>query len=250
MRVVVLQSNYLPWKGYFDLIQEADAFIFYDEVKYTKNDWRNRNRIYSRQGLHWLTIPIRHDAVKLKISEVPLPEASWQAEHLRTLEQCYGSARHFRQLEPLLRELYASRQWTRLSEFNQFATVSIARLLGLRTTFLNSRDFQLEGDRVGRLVSLLRQVGATEYLSGPAARAYLAGSESLFAEAGIRVWFKRYEGYPAYPQLREPFEHSVSILDVLANVELADCLRCITATSPPDSGIVGSTGDMGTAIRR
>jgi len=85
---------------------------------------------------------------------------------------------------------------------------------------------------VERLVSLLRQVGATEYLSGPSARAYLAGSEALFEQAGIRLSFKSYEGYPEYPQLHAPFLHAVSILDVLANVELADCRRCITAVSP------------------
>lgn len=234
MRVVVLQSNYLPWKGYFDLIQDADTFIFYDEVKYTKNDWRNRNRIYSRHGLHWLTIPIRRDAVNMKISEVPLPKESWQAEHLRTLVHCYRPARHFQQIDSLLQEFYGSKHWQRLSEFNQFATMRISRLLGLRTTFLNSRDFRLEGDRVGRLVSLLRQAGATEYLSGPSAKAYLAGSENLFSEAGIRLRFKTYEGYPAYAQLRDPFEHAVSILDVLANVALTDCLRCITATPSPE----------------
>ena len=232
MRVVVLQSNYIPWKGYFDLIQNADVFVHYDEVQYTKNDWRNRNRICPRQGPTWLTIPINRDAVKLKISNVLLPEACWQAEHYKTLFQSYRPAPHFAQIEPLLHELYQARIWTHLSELNHFCAEHIARLLGLRTRFLNSKDFQLGEGRVERLVSLLRQVGATEYLSGPSARSYLAGSEPLFAEAGIRLLFQSYAGYPEYPQLHAPFEHAVSIIDVLANVPLADCRHHITAPFP------------------
>src|SRR3954469_1788276 len=86
MKVVVLQSNYVPWKGYFDLIHDADLFIFYDEVQYTKNDWRNRNRIVTKNGPQWLTIPIPHEAVHQKISEVLLPkDGDWQKLHWKSL---------------------------------------------------------------------------------------------------------------------------------------------------------------------
>lgn len=232
MRAVVLQSNYLPWKGYFDLIQCADVFIYYDEVQYTKNDWRNRNRICSKNGVHWITIPIRRDAVKQKISEVRLPDARWQEDHFETLRQSYRPARWFEQIEPLLEDFYHSRTWTFLSELNRHIIQIIAGRLGIGTHFLDSRDFNLEGGRVERLVSLLRQVRATEYLSGPSARDYLAGHENLFEQAGVRLLFKSYDGYPEYPQLGPQFEHAVSILDVLANVELSDWRRCITAAPP------------------
>lgn len=231
MRVVVLQSNYLPWKGYFDLMQGTDLFVYYDEVQYTKNDWRNRNRICSKNGVHWLTVPVSREAVKMKISEVSLTDGRWQEEHYKTLLHSYRPARFFRQIEPLLADFYQARRWTRLGELNHHCTETIARLLGLKTRFLHSKDFRLEGSRVERLVSLLTQLGATEYLSGPNARDYLKGSEELFARAGIRLLFKSYSGYPEYPQLHRPFEHAVSIVDVLANVELADCRRCITAGS-------------------
>ncbi|MDB6169787.1 MAG: hypothetical protein JWM88_2651 [Verrucomicrobia bacterium] len=229
MRAVVLQSNYLPWKGYFDLIQEADVFVYYDEVQYTKNDWRNRNRICSKNGCHWLTIPVGREAVKQKISDVRLPDPRWQAEHRKTLAHTYRPAKHFAQIEPLLADFYESREWRRLGELNYHCTETIARLLGLQTRFRHAKEFDLEGDRVERLVSLLRQLGATEYLSGPSAREYLAGQEHLFAQAGIDLRFKSYGGYPEYPQLSEPFEHGVSVIDLLANVPLADCRRMMTA---------------------
>lgn len=229
MRAVVLQSNYLPWRGYFDLIQSADVFVYYDEVKYTKNDWRNRNRICSKNGVHWVTIPISHESVRLKISEVVLPDPRWQEEHFRTLYHSYRPARYFCQIEPLLHDVYRARTWTRLSELNRYCIESIARLLGLTTRFIDSKDLRLEGDRVSRLVSVLTQVGATEYLSGPAGRRYLEGSEGLFEGAGVRLLYKSYDGYPIYPQLSQPFDPAVSVLDVLANVELSDCRRCITS---------------------
>jgi hypothetical protein len=232
VRAVVLQSNYLPWRGYFDLIQCADVFVYYDEVQYTKNDWRNRNRICSSQGVHWLTIPIGRHAVKSRISDVALPDARWQEEHFRMLYSSYRAASHFGQIEPLLDDFYRQRTWSRLSELNRYCIERIAGLLGLQTRFLDSKDFTLVDGRVARLVSLLEQIGATEYLTGPSAREYLAGSEHLFAAAGIRLLFKSYSGYPEYPQLAQPFEPGVSIIDLLANVPLAECRRHITATEP------------------
>ena len=232
MRAVVLQSNYLPWKGYFDLIQNADVFVYYDEVQYTKNDWRNRNRICTKNGVQWLTIPVSQDAVKLKISEVRIPDPRWQQAHFKALGYGYRRARFFHQIEPLLDEFYTTRTWNFLSELNRHCTERIAGLLGITTRFLDSKAFNLEGGRLERLVSLLQQLGATEYLTGPSAREYLAGGEELFAAAGIQVRFKSYAGYPEYAQLHAPFEHAVSIIDVLANVDLAEARRFITAPAP------------------
>ena len=229
MRAVVLQSSYVPWKGYFDLIQSADVFVYYDEVKYTKNDWRNRNRICSKNGVFWLTIPISHTAVKQKISDVTLPDPRWQIDHHKKVYQCYRSARFFHQIEPLLHDFYRATEWKTLSALNRYCIETIAVLLGITTRFLDSQSFDLAGDRVVRLVNLLKQIGATEYLSGPRGREYLQGHEALFADANIRLLFKSYDGYPEYRQLHSPFEPAVSILDVLANVELGHCRRFITA---------------------
>lgn len=219
MKVVVLQSNYLPWKGYFDLIHDADAFVFYDEVKYTKNDWRNRNQVYSKNGLHWLTIPIDKDAVKLKISDVRMKNTDWQQLHYDTLCLSYKRAPFFHQLEVFIEDWYKKNKWESLSELNQFTIMKIAEFLGIGTRFLNSKNYVLKDGRIERLIDLLEQVGATQYISGPAARDYLAGSEHLFSEKKIDLKFKDYSGYPAYTQLTSPFENGVSIVDLIANVK-------------------------------
>ncbi len=228
MRAAILQSNYLPWKGYFDLIQEVDVFIFYDEAQYTKNDWRNRNRICSKNGPHWLTIPIPKDATKLRISEVRLPDSGWQERHLKTLTHAYKSAPYFAQIEPLLQEIYKSVTWSMLSDLNRFCIAAISNMLGFQTTFLSSRRLNLSGGRVERLIGMLRQIGADEYLSGSNAKAYLSGSEGLFEDAGIKLSFKEYN-YPEYKQLHSPFDHRVSIIDVLANVPLTEVKHYITS---------------------
>jgi len=222
VRVVVLQSNYIPWKGYFDLIHDADLFVYYDEVQYTKNDWRNRNRIYPKNGLQWLSIPIAKRAVKQRISEVELPATDWRTAHYKSLYYGYASAPCFGQLEPLLVDVYQQREWKHLVELNRHLIETISRMLGIETRFEDSRNFSLEGDRVTRLIALLKHVGATEYISGPAGRDYLSGSEGLFADNDIRTIYKDYGGYPTYAQLADPFEHGVSILDLLANLPLEE----------------------------
>jgi hypothetical protein len=221
-RVGIVQSNYVPWKGYFDLIHDVDVFVYYDEVQYTKNDWRNRNRIYSKNGLQWLTIPIDKDAVKSAISAVVLEDSRWQTTHFRSLYYAYKPAPFFGQLLPLLEDTYHGPRWHSLSALNRHLIERIARLLGVTTRFVDSKDFELVPDRIERLIHLLRQLGADTYVSGPSARHYLAGHERRFAEQGIALMYKDYAGYPSYRQLRTPFEGAVSVLDMLANIEVSE----------------------------
>ena len=145
-RVAIVQSNYIPWKGYFDLIHDADVFCFYDEVQYTKNDWRNRNKIYSKNGLQWLTIPIPKQAVKLKIREVPLP-SNWQNDHYKILQFSYGRAPFFNQLKELMDDFYTNTSFRTLSEFNHYTTQRISTYLGITTKFDNSANYSLKSDK-------------------------------------------------------------------------------------------------------
>lgn len=220
MKVVILQSNYIPWKGYFDLINDADIFVFYDEVKYTKNDWRNRNRIFTKNGLQWLTIPINKDAVKQRISEVLLPDNSWQELHFKSLELGYKSALYYSQLERLMDRIYIAQKWKNLSEMNQSIVKEISDYLGIRTRFVDSKSLDLKGDRIDRLINILKQLNATEYISGPTAKVYIEEYEHLFSKNNIKLVYKNYAGYPEYEQLSKPFEHSVSIFDLIANVKI------------------------------
>jgi hypothetical protein len=214
-KVAVIQSNYVPWKGYFDIIHDVDLFIFYDDVQYTKNDWRNRNKIKTSQGVRWLTIPVGSQENRL-IYEVEPAHNYWPRKHWTTIQQCYTKAPFFEQYREFFENLYTENTWDNLSQLNQFLIKTIsAEYLGIRTEFKDSREFCPAGEKLDRLIDLLQKVGATLYVSGPTARDYI--DEHRFIEAGIELVYKDYSGYPKYAQLYPPFEHQVSILDVLFN---------------------------------
>lgn len=213
-RVVILQSNYLPWRGYFDLVHDADLFVFHDDLQYTKQDWRNRNKIKTPRGAEWLTIPVGADEHR-RIDEVALPaDGDWAARHWRLLQEHYRAAPHFARYEEFFRDVYLARRWTRLAELNRHLIVALARdFLGCRTEFIDSAPFALASHKQQRVLDLLRATGATTYISGPAARDYL--DPAAFAAAGIELVWKDYAGYPAYPQFHPPFDGAVSIVDLL-----------------------------------
>lgn len=213
MKVVINQSNYLPWKGYFDLIHDAEVVIFLDDVQFTKNDWRNRNRFNGPNGPFWVTIPVGPDHHR-RVCDVPLPTGSWREKHWRSLQQSYGRTPHFPAVGEFMRSVYARTDWGSLSAFNQEVIKSIARdFLGLTTRFLDAADLGVRGRNEDRVLDLLKAVGATTYISGPAARAYL--NESRFADAEIRLVWKDYAGYPTYAQPHPQFAHDVSVLELL-----------------------------------
>lgn len=214
--VVVLQSNYIPWKGYFDLIHDADVFFFYDDVQYTKNDWRNRNRIKTSSGAQWLTIPVGAH-IEALIHQVRLPDPTWQVKHWKTLRQNYQKSPYFKRYENFFEDVYLGSRWLTLSELNQSLIRKISTsFLGLKTEFRDSRELNLVGHKQDRLLDLLRQVGATRYISGPAARSYIEPAH--FSSRHLELVWKDYSGYPEYPQRFAPFEHGVSILDLLFQV--------------------------------
>jgi WbqC-like protein family len=214
--VAIVQSNYIPWKGYFDLIGLADEFILLDDVQYTTRDWRNRNRVKTKHGLKWLTIPVA-DAGRRRIDEVYIADPGWASLHWETLLHSYSRAPHFRRYAARVEEWYANAlQRRRLSAINRHFIEEICKLLEIDTPITSSTDYGVSGSSTSRLVALCRAAGATRYLSGPKARAYL--DEAVFDAEGVEVVWMSYEGYPEYPQLHAPFEHGVTVLDMIFNV--------------------------------
>lgn len=215
MKVAILQSNYIPWKGYFDIIGKVDLFVFHDDVQYTKLDWRNRNKIKTAKGTQWLTVPCGTDTNRL-ICDVKIPKADWQVKHLNLIKENYKSTQYFNQYNNFLEEFYLSQKWTNLSDMNQYMIKEISlRFLGIKTQFKDSRSYNLKKKKEDRVIELLKKVGASTYLSGPSARSYL--NENNFAKENITLEWMDYNNYLEYPQLFSPFNHEVSILDLLFN---------------------------------
>jgi hypothetical protein len=215
-RVVILQSNYIPWKGYFDLIASADECILFDDAQYTKGDWRNRNRIKTPSGIQWLTVPVlTKGSWPQKISDVLIAPGRWAHRHWNTLTSSYGRSQHFESVAGWLAPLYLERSYSHLSTLNHTLLGTITEFLRIPTKLRPSSALTMIEGKTTRLVSLCRQVGATEYISGPGARTYL--DEEEFRRAGIRVTWHEYRDYPEYSQPWGPFTHEVSILDLLFN---------------------------------
>lgn len=214
--VAIVQSNYIPWRGYFDLINSADEFILYDDAQYTVRDWRNRNLIKTANGPRWLTIPVKvKGKYYQKIKDTVISNPSWGREHWASIIHSYSKAPFFAEYKELFAGLFLQTAEAYLSQINFLFLATICGILGIRTKMSWSMDYRLEGDKTDRLVNLCKQAGATRYLSGPAAKAYL--EVERFAESGISVDFMDYSGYPVYRQLYPPFEPGVSIIDLIFN---------------------------------
>lgn len=215
-RVAIVQSNYIPWKGYFDLIAAVDEFILYDDMQYTRRDWRNRNQIKTPQGLKWLTVPVK---VKGKYSqtirETEIDGPGWALYHWKAFCHNYHRAPHFDEIAEELEPLYLRTEYSYLSHLNRTFIEWVCMRLGVKTIVSNSWDYALIDGKSDRLADLCEQAGGSEYVSGPSARFYI--DEKPFTKRGIKlVWFD-YEGYPEYHQLWGDFVHGVSILDLLFN---------------------------------
>lgn len=216
-RVAIVQSNYLPWKGYFDLIASVDEFILLDDVQYTRRDWRNRNQIKTPRGLQWLTVPVHTKGrFTQRICDTQVVKSDWARRHWQAIEANYRRAKHFDRYAPQLASALMTVEHAMLSGLNRMLLENCCEWLGIETCISNSWDYASGvDDRNGRLLEICTQSGADVYVSGPAARDYL--DVAAFRDRGLRVEWHGYEGYPEYQQLWGPFQHAVSIIDLLFN---------------------------------
>lgn len=215
-KVVITQSNYIPWKGYFDSINMADSLVLYDDMQYTRRDWRNRNMIKTKDGVKWLTIPVDVKGKYFqKINETKVSDRSWAKSHWQTIVHSYSKAEYFNEYKDLFEELYLGCDEEYLSKVNFRFIEAINRLLGISTPVIWSSEFELLEEKTERLVDICKRLGASDYYSGPAAKAYM--NEELFERENIKVHYFDYSGYPQYKQLHGEFTHAVSIIDLIFN---------------------------------
>ena len=215
MTIVVLQPGYLPWLGFFDQLRRADVFVYYDDVQYNTHGWRNRNRIKTKQGPLWLTVPVRHSGLsKPRILDVQIDTTTnWAKKHVASIRQAYAAAPFLKQYAPALEELLL-RPWTRLVDLDIAVAGLTAAWLGLQQPVLRSSELGIEGGQSQRLVNICHHFGATTYLSGNAASDYL--DVPLFEQNGVTVQWQDF-AHPVYPQLHGEFVPFLSAIDLILN---------------------------------
>jgi hypothetical protein len=212
VKVAIHQPHYLPWLGYFAKWAAADLFIMLDVVQYEKNGWQNRNRVKTRDGARWLTVPV-HARLGTSISDVEVDGSQpWPARHLRTIEQAYAPAPWLGLYRDDLARLYAT-PWTRLAPLGGASARWLADAVGITTPCRLASELGVtDTDPTGRLVALCRAVGADTYLAGADGVRYM--DLSRFEAAGIAVLAQRYD-HPVYPQIHGDFVPFLSALDLL-----------------------------------
>jgi hypothetical protein len=231
--VAILQPGYLPWLGFFEQLARSDVFVIYDDVQFDKHGWRNRNRIKSPAGPHWLTVPVLHSGKNLPTNAaVEIDHTQpWARKHLGSIRQFYGRAPHLARYWPELEELL-QRRWTLLIDLDLALVNLHARWLGLERPLLRSSALGIAGGQSERLLQHCLHFGATRYLSGSAAREYL--DVALFARHGIEVVWQDYV-HPVYPQQHGAFVSHLSTLDLLLNCGEQSRSILLSATPFPPS---------------
>lgn len=216
-RIAILQSNYIPWKGYFDIINMVDEFILYDDMQYTRRDWRNRNKIMTPAGTMWLSIPVDSKGkFYQKINETKVMGNDWIDSHWKSIQCNYAKASFFHEMSPYIQKIYEEcRNEKYLSRINYKFLKAICKILDIKTKITWSSDYVLADGKTERLVELVKSAGGDYYLSGPAAKDYIV--PELFENAGIELDWMDYSGYREYHQLGPEFEHGVSVLDLIFN---------------------------------
>ncbi|MBL8150702.1 MAG: WbqC family protein [Blastocatellia bacterium] len=215
MRIVILQPGYIPWLGFFDQLHRADIFVVYDDVQYTRRDWRSRNRIKAHSGEHWLSVPVKNHGKfdqLIKDAEIDYSQ-KWTRKHLGAISTYYKQAPFFEEYFPQLESLLNSSPKL-LLELDLQLIKECAQWLGITTPLVLASTLNAEGRSSERLISICKKLAATDYLTGKAAQSYL--DEKLFSEAGITVEYHEY-AHPRYRQLHGEFIPYMSVIDLLFN---------------------------------
>ena len=211
MKIAINQSNYISWRGYFDMIKSVDLYILYDDVQYTRRDWRNRNKIKTPHGPKWLTVPVSvRGKYHQKIKDTCVSDNNWNTKHLKTIKGCYSKSECYKDVFPFIEELYMTANYETISEINYHFISGICNYLDIDTQIVFSSIYDLSvEEKTSRLVDICKQAGASEYISGPLAKDYI--TKDKFDAENIKLTWMNYDEYPEYPQLYGDFVQKLSL---------------------------------------
>lgn len=191
MRIAIIQSNYIPWIGYFELIRNVDKFILYEDVQYTKNDWRNRNYLRENKKINWLSIPVKHQSLKQKFNEVLVSDNIWTKKHFNTIHHTFSKEKNFRKYDEELLSLYKqSANEIYLYKINRIFLNWVLIKLNIRTEIQYIEKLENNYGPNEKLISILNEYHNPTYVSGPAAKSYI--DEEIFHKNNIAIEYIDY----------------------------------------------------------
>ena len=215
MIISVHQPQYLPWLGYFEKIAKSDTFVFLDNVQYKEREFQNRNKIRTKDGSSWLTVPvISKGEGRQKIRDVKIDdESDWRRKHLASLRSSYGRAVFFKDYYPFFEEVLG-KKWVYLKDLNIEIIKFILKELSIDTPISFESDLKVTAMSTQRIIDICKKLKADTYFSGSGGRSYL--DQGLFAQENIKLIYQEFL-HPQYKQCYEPFLPFMSIIDLLFN---------------------------------
>lgn len=213
--IVILQPGYLPWLGFFEQMYQSDVFVFYDDVQFDKNGWRNRNRIKTSQGWQWLSVPMHLSGQNQPLINEALIDnrQTWQRKHLTALKINYSKAPYFDRYFGDFEEIY-NQEWDRILNLDVALIQCLMKQLALNRPLYFSSELGIIGEQTERLVAICQHFKAGRFYEGTAGKNYIDASQ--FEKAGIILDYQDYQ-HPVYKQLYGDFEPYMSVVDLLFN---------------------------------
>ena len=217
--IAIMQPTFLPWIGYFSLLERVDEFVIFDHVQFEKRSWQQRNKIRTHQGEQWLSVPVSSkgkQSQSIKNAEILYDGKRCPLEKImKSIEVNYKKAPFYNDYSDDL-NLILSKKPKYISNLNKSIIRWVCEKLQIVTPCVLSSELDTSGSKADLLVDICRTQKATHYISPPGSQGYLDGS-SAFEEAGIPVLYHDYK-HPEYPQLHGGFTPYICILDLLFNV--------------------------------
>lgn len=234
----IMQPTYFPWLGYFDLIDRADTFVFYDDVQIVKQSWGIRNRIKSANGPVYLSVPIvkeKHHTERTFINSKLDYNQDWVKKHLDTIRLSYKKAPYFNEVFPLIEDKMQTKPET-LGILNISIIRMLVEYLGLSTEFVFSSELKnITGKKESRLIQICNKLNADFYLSPQGSSQYIEHNQpgGQFSDSEVDLYYQNFE-HPVYPQLWGEFVSHLSIIDVLMNCGKEETLKLLRSGQKPN----------------
>lgn len=216
MKLAIMQPTYLPWMGYFDLMDQVDVFIFLDDVQFSKQSWQQKNRIKIKNGKLLLTVPVKNKSKKQIIKDVIIDNSrNWQKKHLTSIKLNYSKSKYYNQYIKSLEEIYMNNKDS-LVDLNMKINLWIKESLNIKCKVFRASELGIDsGEKVMRLINICKKMGCNEYLSPAGSKGYIE-KNNIFEKEGIKLSYQHFV-HPIYNQINGDFLPYMSVIDLLFN---------------------------------
>jgi hypothetical protein len=225
-----MQPTYLPWIGYFDLIDQSDVFVLYDDVQFQKQSWHCRNKIKTPNGEQYLSVTVNKTPLGTPINEITLNNITkWHRKHLNAMKINYSKSTYFSEVFAFI-EGHLQSDFSLLTEVTTDFIKAISTKIGIETTICKSSELPIDIGfaKEERLIEMCKYLNCNNYVSPPGSAIYINEDKTggTFPENGINLFYHNYN-HPIYPQMNGSFIPYIGIIDLLFNVGFQGALKII-----------------------